>query len=64
MKKSEILKKLTDLQSQLQKSPEDYVREWNESHPDEKRKLNTEDYWSFIVGVTMAEIEFILNGGF
>ena len=64
MKKAEILEKLQELQTDLMKSPEDYVSEWNEKHPNERRRLTTEDYWPFIVGVATAEIEFILKGGF
>lgn len=63
MKKAEILERLKALKAELEKTPEQYCEEWNESHPT-SRPINNEDYWPFMVGMLGAEIDWILEGGF
>ena len=64
MKKTEILSRLKELHEAISMDPDDYIKKWNEDHPNERRELKYEDYWPFMVGTIGAEIEFILNGGF
>lgn len=63
MKKAEILERLTKLKTELDKTPEQYCKDWNDRHPN-NRTLKEEDYWPFMVGTVGAEIDWILEGGF
>lgn len=62
MEKEEILKKLRELEADLLKNPDDYITEYNEAHPDAGHKMTKGDYWPYMIGATIARIEFILNG--
>ena len=62
MEKVERVTRLTELKERLEMTPDEYVREWNERHPDERRPMRGEDCYPAMVGMAIAELDLILKG--